>query len=81
MLNQRPRITQSGSAAAKDLTADLKLTCYPRSLAATLAAFPSVYSESFREQAGVACRITGRVAASEENVRNAAYRQRDAKEL
>ena len=42
MLNQRPRVTQSGEAAAKDLTADLKLTRYPRSLAATLAAFPSV---------------------------------------
>jgi hypothetical protein len=41
-LNQRPRITRSGEAAAKDLTADLKLTRYPRSLAATLAAFPSV---------------------------------------
>jgi hypothetical protein len=41
-LNQRPRITQSGEPAAKDLTADLKLTRYPRSLAATLAAFPSV---------------------------------------
>src|SRR5437867_1443843 len=41
-LNQRPRVTQSGEAAAKDLTADLKLTRYPRSLAATLAAFPSV---------------------------------------
>ena len=33
---------QRRSAAAKDLTADLKLTRYPRSLAATLAAFPSV---------------------------------------
>jgi hypothetical protein len=36
------RITQSGEATAKDLTADLKLTRHPRSLAATLLAFPSV---------------------------------------
>ena len=35
-------ITQGGSAATKNLTTDLKLTRYPRSLAATLAAFPSV---------------------------------------
>ncbi len=35
-------MTQSGSAATKNLTTDLKLTRYPRSLAATLAAFPSV---------------------------------------
>jgi hypothetical protein len=35
-------IPQGGSAATKDLTADLKLTRYPRSLAATLAACPSV---------------------------------------
>jgi len=41
-LNQRPQVTQSGEAAAKDLTTDLKLTRYPRSLTATLAAFPSV---------------------------------------
>jgi hypothetical protein len=35
-------VPQSGEAAAKGLTADLKLIRYPRSLAATLAAFPSV---------------------------------------
>ena len=35
-------VPQGGEAAANDLTADLKLTRYPRSLAATLAAFPSV---------------------------------------
>ena len=35
-------MTRSGSTATEDLTTDLKLTRYPRSLAATLAAFPSV---------------------------------------
>jgi hypothetical protein len=35
-------LAPSGSAATEDLTTDLKLTRYPRSLAATLAAFPSV---------------------------------------
>jgi hypothetical protein len=35
-------LAPSGSAATEDLTTDLKLTRYPRSLVATLAAFPSV---------------------------------------
>jgi hypothetical protein len=52
-----------------------------RGLAAFVGATPKAFASRLAWQAAASRCITGRIAASEENARNAAYRQRDAKEL